>query len=93
MEGLRPAGRCGRSFSVHPEGKDAPLLAGPPEKDECILVLGDAEAADCRDIERVANVRQSVRTREPPDGESRGGDGDAGSQDDDNPHKLAEPLA
>ena len=45
-----------------------------------------AAATGRRCLPLVADVRQPVQTREPPDGESRGGDGDAGCQDDDNPH-------
>ena len=53
---LRPGGRRGRSLTVHPEGKGATLLVRPPEEDECVPVLGDAEVAECRNIERAADV-------------------------------------
>ena len=64
-----------------------------PEECEGILIVGNAERAERRDIEGVADVRQPVQAVESPDGESRGGDGNAGRQDDDHPQQLAEPLA
>ena len=64
-----------------------------PKKCEGILIVGNAEGAERRDIERVADVREPVQTRQPPDGESRGGDRKADRQDERDPRELAEPLA
>ena len=56
-----------------------------PEKCEGILIVGNAEGAERRDIERVADVREAVQAVEPPDGESRGGDRNADRQDERSP--------
>ena len=69
------------------------LFVRSPEKCEGILIVGDAESAERRDIERVADVREPVQARQPPDGKSRGGDRKADRQDDRDPQQLAEPLA
>ena len=91
--GLGPGGRRGRIDSVRPEGKGATLLVRPPEEDECIPVLGDAEGAESCDIERVADIRQPVQTRQPPDRDGRRGDREADRQDERGPQQMAEPLA
>ena len=69
------------------------LFRRSPEIGEGILFVRKPEGPERRDIERVADVREAVEAVEPPDGESRGGDGNAGRQDDDHPQQLAEPLA
>ncbi len=64
-----------------------------PEECEGILIVGNAESAERRDIEGVADVGEPVQTRQPPDSESRGGDRKADRQDERDPRELAEPLA
>ena len=66
-----------------PNGSE--LFVRSPKKCKGILIVWNAESAERRDIERVADVREAVQAVEPPDGESRGGDGNAGGHDDDNP--------
>ena len=74
-------------------GQGREHLLRSPEKCEGILIVGEAEGAERRDIERVADVRQPVQARQPPDGEGRGGDRKADRQDERDPQQLAEPLA
>ena len=63
-----------------------------PEECEGILIVGNAEGAERRDIEGVADVGEPVQTRQPPDRESRSGDRKADRQDERDPRELAEPL-
>ncbi len=65
----------------------------PPEKCEGVLIVGKAESAERRDIEGVADVRQSVQAVEPPDRKSRGGHRKADRQHERDAQQLAEPLA
>ena len=60
--GERETGRRGRE-----------ILLRSPKKCEGILIVGNAEGAERRDIERVADVREPVQARQPPDCKSRGG--------------------
>ena len=82
-----------RIGSPHASRHGSELFVRSPKKREGILIVGNAESAERRDIERVADVRQPVQTRQPPDGKSRGGDRKADRQDERDPHQLAEPLA
>ena len=63
-----------------------------PEECEGILIVGNAESAERRDIERVADVGEPIQTVEPPDCESRSGDRKADRQDERDPRELAKPL-
>ena len=75
------------------EGNGLDCFPRPPEKCEGVLIVGEAESAERRDIEGVADVRQAVQTVQPPDGKSPGGDRKADRHHEHDPHQLAEPLA
>ena len=63
------------------------------EEYEGILIIGNAEGAERRDIEGVADVGEPVQTLRPPDAESRGGDRKTDRQGERDPPQLAEPIA
>jgi hypothetical protein len=50
------------------DGRGRELLLLSPKKGEGMRIVGDSEGAECRDIERVADVRESVQAVQPPDG-------------------------
>ena len=91
--GFGPGACRGRSFIARRQWKAAAPFVRSPEEGEGVLVVGDAEGADRRDIERVADVREPVQTRQPPDREGRTGDRKPDRQDEHDPRELAEPLA
>ena len=74
-----------------PNGSE--LFVRSAEEYEGILTIGNAEGAERRDVERVADVGETVQTRRPPDSESRSGDRKADRQGERDPPQLAEPFA
>ncbi len=69
------------------------ILLRSPKKCEGILIVGDAEGAERRDIERVSDVREPVQARQPPDCEGRSGDCKADRQDERDAPELTESPA
>ena len=77
----------------HAGGRGSERFLRAPKKCEGILIVRNAEAAERPDIERLADVREPIETRQPPDCKRRGGQCKADHHDERGPHQLAESLA
>ena len=83
-------GSSGYGPSPHRDGSE--LFVRSPKECEGILIVGNAEGAERRDIEGVADVGEPVQTRRPPDCESRSGDRKADRQDERDPRSWRSLL-
>ena len=90
-----PSTRRPSERTIHRRGRSGhgvSILVRSPKKCEGILIVGNAESAERRDIERVADVRQPVQAVQPPDGKSPGGDRKADRQHEHDPHSWRSLL-